>query len=521
VHATYESRVLNLAREKDPETLRTVALLLERENKRLLQTILRQRDELAKLKGLVPEDLQQRLAWLEQQLALDKQARFGASSEKREGGAEGESTTPAAAESETAAAETPKDKPTPKGHGPKSQPRLPIIPVPHDLDEADKVCTQCGGELEEWEGKEESRDEITAIERSFVVHRHLRKKYRCRCGACVQTAPSPPRLPGTERYSIDFALHVALNKYLDHMPLERQVRGMARDGLETDTQTLWDQLDALARVLSPLHTAAGQYVLSHPVVGVDETHWKLVSRKNKDGAKTSWQLWVLIAGNVVCYKITDGRGTHAANTVLEGYLGTVMCDGLNSYKAVAKLSPKMKLAHCMAHLRRKFVQIEAFYPKECGEVLALLGRLYAAERGIPAGPEGDGQRLLMRAEKSAGIIKELQAWALRTEARPGTRLRDAIDYLADHWRGLTRFLSDPRVPLDNNHSERSLRGPVVGRKNSYLWRSRRGAEVSALLYTLIESCKLAKVDPRKYLRMAVHSFLAGEEPPLPHAWIPD
>jgi len=107
----------------------------------------------------------------------------------------------------------------------------------------------------------------------------------------------------------------------------------------------------------------------------------------------------------------------------------------------------------------------------------------------------------------------LKAWAL---APPGTRLREALAYGGGIWGGLIRFLEDPRIDLDTNASERAARGPVVGRKTHYGSRSLRGTQVAALFYTLIESAKLAGVEPKAYLRAATLAALAGTEPPLPY-----
>jgi len=152
----------------------------------------------------------------------------GTSSEKRPAG-------------ESAGDESGEKKPKGKGHGPRSQPRLRTVDEDHELQEPDKTCPSCGGELHEWEGQTEDSEEIDVITREFVIRKHRRKKYVCNCGGCVVTAPGPVKLTEGGRYSIDFAIEVAIGKYLDHLPLERQVRIMGREGLEVDSQTLWNQ----------------------------------------------------------------------------------------------------------------------------------------------------------------------------------------------------------------------------------------------------------------------------------------
>jgi transposase len=128
----------------------------------------------------------------------------------------------------------------------------------------------------------------------------------------------------------------------------------------------------------------------------------------------------------------------------------------------------------------------------------------------------------VRAASSADIVAGIFGWVVKMlpKQTPGNRLAQAIGYLAGIWPGLLVFLSNPAVPLDNNASERSMRGRVVGRKNHHGSRSKRGTEVAALLYTILESCKLAGVNPAAYLREAVLAGIREKPIALPHEWVP-
>ena len=225
------------------------------------------------------------------------------------------------------------------------------------------------------------------------------------------------------------------------------------------------------------------------------------------------------------YRILDTRSQHAAREVLAGYTGVVIADGYGVYDALARAGPGLILAHCWAHVRRKFIEAEAHYPAPCREVLELIGQLYAVEREVPAPSlvaTDDVVDLLalrsrLRQEYSRAIVAGIQAWALTQRALPESSLGKAIGYLLGLWRGLTRFLDDPRIPLDNNRTERGLRGVVLGRKNHYGSRSRRGLEVAALFYSLIESAKLCGVEPKRYLLTATRAALADRAAvTLPH-----
>lgn len=505
--------MLSLEQIQDPELLRQAARLLDRENHRLHEKIKSLLAELARLRGDDGAQLQRELTFLQELLAQRNQALFGPSSEKRPAPAVESSVAPRA--------------PHP-GHGPRVQPRLPIVEQIHELDEADRqCCPQCGQPLDTMANQFEESDEVTVLERRFVVVRHRRQKYRCRCNGHVETAAAPPRLATREEarghhYAPEFAVEVAIQKYLDHLPLERQVRIMRREGLAIDSHTLWDQINALAHVLAPSHAALTRYVLSAEVLGADETWWRvMVQPKAK-----RWWAWTLAREDAVVYRILDSRSQEAARQVLGDYPGIVMADGYGAYDALARGSPGFTLAHCWAHVRRKFVEAEPFAPALCQGVLDLIGRLYAVEAQVPVlradmTAEDRAGTLALRArlrdEQSRGIVGEIRAWAHGQRALPRSMFGNAITYMLGLWPGLTRFLDDPRIPIDNNHTERGIRGVVLGRKNHYGSRSQRGTEVAALFYGLIESAKLCGVDPKAYLLTATRAALADRATvTLPH-----
>lgn len=485
----------------DRETLLKAAKLLEAENLVMAKMIAKLKKRLSVLEGTEAVQLKLQIEDLEADLAQARKKLFGESTERRKA---------------PTADEPPSDEPKRQtGHGRREQPKLEVIERVHVQCSEDK-CGVCGGETSEWTGQFEESEEIDIIERRFVVTKHKRQKYRCSCGSCIQTAPGPVKLFDGARYSVGFAVHVAMSKYADHMPLERQVKAMGRDGLTIDSQTLWDQIEALARLLQPAHDALAAYVLSQPVLGADETHWRLMGEKGKKegGAGKQWHVWALAAPTAVTYRIEDSRSADAAHKVLGGYQGTVLADGYSAYQSLKKRGAGFKLAHCWAHVRRKFVEIEEQYPRECAEVLDWIGKLYRIERDTRDGPPE--KRLEARRQISRDILIEIQNWALRTEALPQSNLGKAIAYMGGVWDGLRVFLDDPEVELDNNRTERALRSVVVGRKNHYGSRSRRGTEVAALFYSLIESAKLAGVRPHTYLKLATEAALRGAKIPLPH-----
>lgn len=477
----------------DEEQVRTAAKLLERENERLIREVLALKQKLSAVEGHSIDQMQL-LADLEHQLAMRNKMLFGGSSEKR-------------------GAKQPEAEKAPQvGHGPREQKALAVVEREHELDVADRMCPSCGEPLAEMAGQFEQADEVDVLERQFVIVRHKRKKYRCRCGGCVETALGPDKLVSGGRYSVDFAVSVAVAKYADHAPLERQVRVMKRQGLVVDSQTLWDQLNALAEWLAPVHERLHAYVLSQPVIGADETFWRLM----ESGENKRWQTWAICAPDAVSYRIRDSRSAAAAGEVLGDYAGTVLCDGYSAYESLRKRGGRFQLAHCWAHVRRKFVEAEQVAPEPCNQVLDLIGELYAIERDCAC----DDERTRARAERSRDTLRRIHAWALDQRALPQSPLGKAIRYMGDLWPGLVRFLDEPLLALDNNATERALRGVVVGRKNHYGSRSERGTEVAALFYSLIESAKLAGVEPDAYLRAAASAAVSRQPVALPHELVP-
>ncbi|MFQ5471947.1 MAG: transposase, partial [Dehalococcoidia bacterium] len=261
---------MRIETETDIERLRQMALLLQTENDRLLRRLKQLSAELAVAQGRDAQTLQLEIQLLTEQLDNRTRELFAPSSERRCGnGKVGKTGQPR------------------RGHGPTEQPTLPIVEVIHPLDEADKICPKCGGELLEWKDQFEEAEEIDVVERSFRIVRHKRQKYRCRCGECIDTALGPAKLIPGGRYSVDFAVSVAIAKYADHLPLARQSRQMARAGLEIGTQTLWDQLNALAAHLEPSEDALHERVLEAEVIAADETRWPLLGKPGS----SKWHAW--------------------------------------------------------------------------------------------------------------------------------------------------------------------------------------------------------------------------------------
>lgn len=492
--------MVRIKNEHDLETLRQIALLVDSENQRLVDENVRLRVALAQAQG-VTETEQLELS-VHQQLQEKRESIFRID-EKR-----GEKKT----------TKRKKKKKRKKGHGPREQPKLPVIDKVIELAETEKKCSVCSGELGEMTGQFEESEVVTVVKRSFVIERQRRKKYRCRCNANVVTAPAATKLQPGGRYSVEFGVDVAISKYLDHLPLERQVRMMGREGLEIDSQTLWDQLNVLAGHLKPVYDALGERVLESPVIHADETRWPLMGKKKQK--KSAGTVWGVSSPDIAYYQMLASKSTDDGRKLLGNYRGIAVVDGYAVYEVLARgpddnaarAGPRFRLAHCWAHVKRKFDEASEHYPQACSEVLHLIRELYDVEREVPGSFPGDEEaqklRIRLRKERSKPLIESIEQWALAQRGLPRSDFGKAIRYMMERWQTLKVFLDNPLVPLDNNHAERALRGPVVGRKNHYGSRSERGTKVAALFYTLFETAKLQGVDPRAYLLKAAYAAIA-------------
>jgi transposase len=469
---------VDLRRERDIETLRRVALAQQIQIEQLLRVLQLKCKELESLKGS-PEELQQTLALIETLTQKQKEAEQAA--------------PPAGAK---------KKRKERSKSGPTAQPKLPLEERVFELDEADRTCPKCGGELFKMTGQFEESEMVDVVEVSYRLVKVKQQKYTCRCAGCIETAPGPERAITGGRYSLAFAVKVALDKYLDHIPLARQERILRRHGLNVTSQTLWDQVDAVGRRLMRYDQALFDHALSQPVIGLDQTGWPRLDGK---GGKP-WQMWCITAPGVVCHRIRDDKSAGTFKDLVGDFRGVMVVDALKTHEAGARDSPAIVLAGCWAHVYRKFEEAAPDHP-EAHTALGFIGELYAIDER--AGDDLERKATLRRSE-SAEVIEKLKTWLWTQAVLKTLSIGKAAGYTITNWERLTRFLENPLIPLDNNATERGIRGPVVGRKNHYGSKSRRGTEVAAVLYSLVETAKLHDVNPAAYLLEAVHAADRGE-----------
>lgn len=463
----------DLERERDIEELRKIALAQQAQIEQLLALVARKSREIDRLRGS-SGDLQLTLKMLAELQAKAKATQ--------------------AALADAAAPKAPKPRVV---TGPTPQPNLPVIERAFVLDDADRACPSCGGGLRPMTGQFEESEMIDVVDVSYQIVKVKRQKYVCRCGGCVDTAIGPARaLPGS-RYSLAFAIKVIVDKWLDHIPLERQARILARHGLAVTSQTLWDLAYAVTQKLARIDRALLDLVKSQPVIGLDQTSWPRLEAE----AKKPWQMWCLTAPGVVVHRIRDDKSAATFAALVGDYHGTIIADALSTHEAGARAGPGITLAGCWAHVFRRFDEAKTDHP-DAERALAWIGALYDIDR---RGDRDLARIAELRRAEAPSILDALRAWLLERAGATHISIGKAAAYTLGIWDRLVRFVEDPRIPLDNNATERAIRGPVVGRKNHYGSKSRRGTEVAATLYTILETAKLHEVDPAAYLAAAIEA----------------
>ena len=446
----------------------------------LLKVLAQKCRELESLKGN-PQELQQTLEFMEELTKKAQKAKQAA---------------------EAAEAGKPKKPPKPRDKfGNTEQPDIEHQERLFELDPADLVCPSCGGQLEPMQGQFETSEMVDVIEVSYKLVTVKQQKYSCKCGSCVETAIGPERATPGGRYSLGFAIKVVVDKYEDHIPLARQQRILRRHGVKITSQALWDQVNVIARQLEPVSNALLASALAEGVIGLDQTSWKRLDGKGKP-----WQVWCITTPKIICHRIRDNKGTDTFVDLVGGYEGTVVCDALKTHEAGARESPGIKLAGCWAHVFRKFKEAEPDHP-EAGLATKWIGELYAIDE--KAGGDLD-RRAKLRQTESATVLETFKTWLWSQAVLETLSIGKAAAYVIANWERLNRFTQDPRIPLDNNATERAIRGPVVGRKNHYGSKSRRGTEAASTIYSLIETAKLHGVNSQLYLREAVRAARRDE-----------
>lgn len=314
------------------------------------------------------------------------------------------------------------------------------------------------------------------------------------------SCPSLPAavFPGSSA-DVSFLASMIFDKYCCHLPLYRQHQRLESSGVYIERSTMTRLVHRSGELLEPIYNALVSSVLNSSVLGVDETPTP-AGRKNKKMKKGYY--WVFYGDrDEVFFLFSPSRSQSVIDKALEGFEGKLLTDGYVVYDTFANKNENVVLCNCWNHTRREFLKAEGLEPELVGKVIGELQKLYRVEKWAKhLSPE---DRLTLRQKYSEPIVtalfEDFESELEETSLLPSNAYLDAIEYAVKRKKELTVFLGDPAVQIDTNHVERQLRGQAVGRKNWMFHFTEVGARHGAIFFSLIQSCRLAGVDPTTYL----------------------
>jgi transposase len=432
-------------------------------------------------------------------------------------------------------ADQPKGKGRPRGqqaggpgHGRKKRPKLPEQKVLVDLPGGSPVCAQCGQPYKR-NGTAQSYQEIVWEVRVYKrIFQRQQYEQACSCpkpGLSARVAaPPPPRLIARGLLSVESIVESLLRKFNYWMPVERIAAEWRELGAHVSPGTwcgIWQRLGPLFRPLAEALLeacrAGGQWLM-------DETRWAVFVELEGKGSNR-WWLWVVFSPKVKLYILSPSRGQGVPKDFF-GYdesneqcrwTGSLMVDRYSSYKFLAAL---LSLAFCWAHVRRDFVEAQAgaqadqvAWAQGWIEGIGALYKLNAQrlelgvdlqEPKLPApfvrmDPERTAGEEYQQADgslrKAVRAMKEQWELELAQEKLP-VRRRKILESLREHWSGLTLFVEQPEIPMDNNGAERTARPAAIARNNFYGSGSVWSGELLAMMLTILQTARLHGVNLR-------------------------
>ena len=342
----------------------------------------------------------------------------------------------------------------------------------------------------------------------FLRRRLIRRKYvpRHDPDGVPLIAPLPQRLLDRSLPAPGLLAQVLVSKDCDHLPLYRQQQIYARrHGVYLPRQSLARWVELAADWLKPIYEQIRTGVLGGGYVQVDETPVRYLAPGH--GHTKQGYFWTgSRPGGAVFYRWDTSRAAACLDQILPAtFRGTVQCDGYSAYRAFANTRGRtLELAGCWAHVRRKFYDAAESSPRTAAWFLRQIQQLYRIEAGLREQRASPHWRAVVRAHQSRPVVERLQRALARLKSSgrylPQSLLGVALDYALSQWPTLTVYLADGRVEIDNNLVENAIRPTALGKKNWLFVGDAQAGERSAIIYTVIESCRRRQLDPYGYLR---------------------
>lgn len=422
----------------------------------------------------------------------------------------------------------------PKGHGRKKAADYTgaeKIDVPHaDLKPGD-ICPGClKGKVYEMKVPEV----VVRVTGKAPLDATVYRMQKLRCNLCgeIFKATAPDGV-GDEKYDAESGAMIALLKYGSGMPFNRIEQLQGSLGVPLAASTQWEIVDQIADRIYPVYPELNYQAAQGDVVYNDDTTMKILELMKENDEKDSSERKGIFTTGILSttnnrkialfYTGRQHAGENMADLLKHRQahlpLPVQMCDALSRNTSEAF---KTILANCLAHGRRKFVEVAVNFPEQCQYVLDTLAEVYKNDTIAKDRKLTPGQRLSFHQRSSSRLMKDLKNWLDeqldQKKVEPNSSLGQAITYMLKHWKPLTAFLRIRNAPLDNNICERALKKAILHRKNALFYKTEHGAKVGDLFMSLIHTCNLAKVNPFDYLTaLQKHSSELAKHP---GRWMP-
>jgi transposase len=406
---------------------------------------------------------------------------------------------------------------------------LPAREKQVDVPDGQKVCACCGKPLADL-GQSDASEQIeieTIIYRRVIRRQRYRRTCECRDQPRTATAPLPPKLLPKSIYGTSLWIHLLLEKFHLQRPMHRTIEQLRLLGVSLAPGTIVDGLKRIEPLLTPVYDAIRTHHVQSTYFQADETRWKVFAEK---AGKTGhlWWLWLFAGEDSVVYVLDPSRSHDVPESHFpDDVQGVLMVDRYSAYKAMQQVKEgTLLLAFCWAHVRRDFVRVGKGYPELCAWALGWLSQireLYRLNRQRLQHTIGTAEF----ATADATLRQYVAAMAARRDAElADDKLREpcrkVLVSLNEHWSGLTLFVDDPRIPLDNNYGERLIRNPAVGRKNYYGSGAEWAGRLAVMMFSIFATLVLWKINPRKWLSWYFDACAlgGGKAPENPASFLP-
>jgi transposase len=301
---------------------------------------------------------------------------------------------------------------------------------------------------------------------------------------------------------------IVIDKYVDHLPLYRQMQRFERSGVKLSYSTLTDWVSGACNLLAPLFNALKAEVLQTGYLHADETPVKVLD-KDKKGETHRGYYWVYQNSikKIVFFDYQEGRGREGPTEILQDFKGYLQTDGYVAYDVFGK-KETIRQIHCMAHARRMFNDALDNNEAVAAHALQAIQKLYAIERTCREQCLSFDEIKALRQEQSVPVLNALGKW-MKDEyikALPKSSIGKALGYSIERWEKLSRYTENGMLNIDNNPVENSIRPVALGRKNYLFAGSHEAAKRSGMLYSLLGTCKMHAIEPYAWLKTVLQQI---------------